>query len=423
MFSFRKIYWHKNNNCDILSLMVMLMIKRELYLKQIREFYHSDLIKVITGIHRCGKSILLQQIIEEIKELGVDDKHILYINFEDVEYSYIHNYLDLNQYVKERIVDKEKYYLFFDEIQMVQDWEKAINSFRATMNVSIFVTGSNSKLLSGEFATLLSGRYVSFKIAPFLFKEVVLLKGLKDKGDIEEAFNDYLLWGGMSQRFTLNTIDGMKIYLRDVFDAIVLKDIVKRHNIKNVSMFGRIMEYLVTNPSQVFSTTNMIKEFEKVNIPISTRTIYECLDYAQEALLIKKASAYDIRGKRILSRKDKYYLTDLGLGQILNVNKKTQFGAYLENIVYNELIARGYTVSVGNNNGKEIDFIATKYNKLEYYQVSYELSNKETEEREFGAYYNINDNYPKYVISTDKLDYSQNGIIHKNIIDFLLEEF
>ena len=174
---------------------------------------------------------------------------------------------------------------------MVQDWEKAINSFRATMNVSIFVTGSNSKLLSGEFATLLSGRYVSFKIAPFLFKEVVLLKGLKDKGDIEEAFNDYLLWGGMSQRFTLNTIDGMKIYLRDVFDAIVLKDIVKRHNIKNVSMFGRIMEYLVTNPSQVFSTTNMIKEFEKVNIPISTRTIYECLDYAQEALLIKKAYA------------------------------------------------------------------------------------------------------------------------------------
>ena len=366
---------------------------------------------------------MLQQIIEEIKELGVDDKHILYINFEDVEYSYIHNYLDLNQYVKERIVDKEKYYLFFDEIQMVQDWEKAINSFRATMNVSIFVTGSNSKLLSGEFATLLSGRYVSFKIAPFLFKEVVLLKGLKDKGDIEEAFNDYLLWGGMPQRFTLNTIDGMKIYLRDVFDAIVLKDIVKRHNIKNVSMFGRIMEYLVTNPSQVFSTTNMIKEFEKVNIPISTRTIYECLDYAQEALLIKKASAYDIRGKRILSRKDKYYLTDLGLGQILNVNKKTQFGAYLENIVYNELIARGYAVSVGNNNGKEIDFIATKYNKLEYYQVSYELSNKETEEREFGAYYNINDNYPKYVISTDKLDYSQNGIIHKNIIDFLLEEF
>ena len=262
MFFFRKIYWHKNNNCDILSLMVMLMIKRELYLKQIREFYHSDLIKVITGIHRCGKSILLQQIIEEIKELGVDDKHILYINFEDVEYSYIHNYLGLNQYVKERIVDKEKYYLFFDEIQMVQDWEKAINSFRATMNVSIFVTGSNSKLLSGEFATLLSGRYVSFKIAPFLFKEVVLLKGLKDKGDIEEAFNDYLLWGGMPQRFTLNTIDGMKIYLRDVFDAIVLKDIVKRHNIKNVSMFGRIMEYLVTNPSQVFSTTNMIKELQ-----------------------------------------------------------------------------------------------------------------------------------------------------------------
>ena len=179
------------------------------------------------------------------------------------------------------------------------------------------------------------------------------------------------------------------------------------------------MEYLVTNPSQSFSTKNMLKEFEKDNIPISTRTIYECLDYAEASMLMSKASEYDIRGKRILSRKDKYYLADLGLGQILNTNKKVQYGAYLENIVYNELLLRGYEVSIGNNNGKEIDFIATKYNEVNYYQVCYSL-NEENLDREFGAFSNINDNFPKYVISMDELDFTQNGIIHKNIIDWLL---
>ena len=312
--------------------------------------------------------------------------------------------------------------MLFDEVQMVEEWERAINSFKSTLNVSIFITGSNSKILSSELATLLSGRYVTFKIAPFSFKEVVEYKKIKERSAIEEAFNDYLLWGGMPQRFEFKSIEGMQTYLKDVFDSIVLKDIVKRNSIKNITLFERTMEYLVTNLNQTFSPTNMMSVFEREKIPVSTKTIYECLDYALEALLMSKISTYDIRGKRILSRKDKYYLTDLGLGQILNVNKKTQYGAYLENIVFNELIFRGYNVSVGNNNGKEIDFIATKHNQKEYYQVAFELSNKETEEREFGVYNNIPDNYPKYVISTDKLDYSQNGIIHKNIIDWLLEK-
>ena len=398
------------------------MIKREIYLTKIREFYHLDLIKVLTGIRRCGKSTLLKQIIEEIKESGVKEDHIIYINFEDISYSSIRSYLDLNTYVKEKIVDEEKYYLFFDEVQMVLDWEKAINSFRATLNVSVFVTSSNSKLLSGELATLLSGRYVTFKIAPFSFKEVVLLKEISDRRDIEDAFDDYLLWGGLPQRFEMKTLDGTKTYLRDVFDAIVLKDIVKKHNIKNINLFGRVVEFLVTNPSQVFSTSNMVLVFEKEGIPVSTKTIYQCLDYAEEAYLMEKISSYDIRRKRILARKDKYYLTDLGLGQILNVNKKAQFGAYLENVVYNELVARGYNVSIGNNNGREIDFIAVRHNELEYYQVCFTLAEESTKEREFGAYENIQDNYPKYIISMDKLDYSWKGIIHKNIIDWLLED-
>ena len=346
----------------------------------------------------------------------------IYINFEDVTFSYIKNYLDLSDYINERITDNKKYYLFFDEIQMVENWEKAINSFKATLNVSIFITGSNSKLLSGELATLLSGSYVSFKVLPFSFKEVIDLKKITDIRDIEDAFNDYILWGGLPQRFDFVSRDAMISYLRDVFNSIVLKDIVKRNNIKNIDLFERVMEYLVNNPSQTFSPANMMNEFSKENIPVSSKTIYECLDYATSAMLMEKISAYDIRGKKILSRKDKYYLTDLGLGQILNTNKKAQYGAYLENIVYNELRYRGYEVSIGNNDGREIDFVATKHNIKEYYQVAYALSDENTEQREFRAFDNINDNYPKYVISTDKLDYSQNGIIHKNIIDWLLSK-
>ena len=397
------------------------MLLREDYLSKIREFYDLDIIKILIGIRRCGKSVLLKQIIDEIKNT-VDDNYIIYINFEDVTYAYIKSYLDLNDYVNEKIVDDKKYYLFFDEIQMVDDWEKAINSFKATLNVSIFITGSNSKLLSGEFATLLSGRYVSFKVFPFSFKEVIDLKELTDIRDIEDAFNDYILWGGLPQRFDFGSQDAMISYLSDVFNSIVLKDIVKRNNIKNIDLFERVMEYLVTNPSQSFSPANMMNEFSKENIPVSSKTIYECLNYATSAMLMEKISAYDIRGKKILSRKDKYYLTDLGLGQILNTNKKAQYGAYLENIVYNELRYRGYEVSIGNNDGREIDFIATKHNIKEYYQVSYTLADENTERREFNAFDNINDNYPKYVISTDKLDYSQNGIIHKNIIDWLLNK-
>ena len=225
----------------------------------------------------------------------------------------------------------------------------------------------------------------------------------------------------MPQRFEFKNKDSMKSFLMDLFNSIVLKDIVKRYNIKNITIFERIIEYLVTNPAQVFSQKNMLKEFKKEEIPISTRTIYECLDYAESSILMNKVSEYDIRGKRILSRKDKYYLTDLGLGQILNINKKAQYGAYLKNIVYNELIYRGYNVNIGNNNGKEIDFIATKDNKIEYYQVCYYLSDDKIIDREFGAFSNIEDNYPKYVISMDELDFSQNGIIHKNIIDWLLK--
>ena len=399
------------------------MIIREIYLSKIRPFYDQDLIKVIMGIRRCGKSVLLLQIIDELKEKGIEEKQIIYINFENEDYSFIKNDIDLHNYIKEKITNKEKYYLFFDEIQNVKDWEKAINSFKASKNVSIFITGSNSDLLSGELATHLAGRYVSFKIYPLTFSEVCELKNIKEKEDIEEAFDDYITWGGMPQRFMLTDEMQTKTYLSDVYDSIVVKDIITRFGIKDLDLFNRIVEYIITTPSQNFSAESLSNYFaNKDNREVSKVTLYNYLEYMTKAMLINKADRYDIRGKRILNGKYKYYLTDLGLGQVKNIGKRQQLGAYLENIVYNELISRGYDVKIGNLEKAEIDFIATRFKEKIYIQVAYILTDDTVIDREFGAYKGIEDNYPKYVLTMDKHDFSQEGIIHKNVIDWLLEK-
>lgn len=398
------------------------MIKREKYLKNIRGFYNQDLIKVITGIRRSGKSTLLKQIIEELKDNGINSKRIIYINFEDVEMSFIKNEMDLNAYIKKQIKDEEKHYLFFDEIQNVNNWEKAINSFKATKNVSIFITGSNSNLLSGELATLLAGRYVSFKIQPFSFKEVCELKGLKDKSDIEKAFDDYMKWGGMPQRFYFSNEHETKNYLIDLYDSIVVKDIIARYKVKDVELLSKILEYLMSTPAQQFSLTNIVNYLKNENRNCSSETLYNYLSYITNSFIMNKAKRYDIKGKRILSTNDKYFLTDLGLGQVKSSVKTKGKGSVLENIVYNELVNRGYEVLVGKSDSSEIDFIASYFDEKIYVQVAYILADDDVVEREFGAFKEIQDNYPKYVLTMDKLDFSQNGIIHKNVIDWLLEK-
>ena len=399
------------------------MIIREKYLSKIRPFYDQDLIKVIMGIRRCGKSVILLQIIDELKEKGIPESQIIYINFENEDYSFIKDDLDLHNYIKEKIINTEKYYLFFDEIQNVEHWEKAINSFKASKNVSIFITGSNSDLLSGELATHIAGRYVSFKVYPFTFKEVCELKNLTDKQDIETAFNDYIIWGGMPQRFMMTDEFQVRTYLTDVYDSILVKDIISRFNIKDLDLFNRVVEYIVTTPSQNFSADNLSNYFaNKDDRDVSKNTLYNYLEYMAKAMLVNKAERYDVRGKRILNGKYKYYLTDLGLGQIKNTGKRLQIGAYLENIVYNELISAGYDVKIGGIDKGEIDFIATRFKEKIYIQVAYILADDSVVEREFGAFKTIEDNFPKYVLTMDKLDFSQDGIIHKNIIDWLLED-
>ena len=398
------------------------MIIRERYLKQIRPFYNQDLIKVLIGIRRSGKSVILTQIIDELQKKETDDEHIIYMNFEDFDYEEYTDPKKLNNYIKKKIKDNKKYYIFFDEIQNVDSWEKVVNSLRATKNTSIFITGSNSDLLSSDLATHIAGRYVSFKITPFTFSEVCELLNITDKNALDETFNDYIKWGGMPQRFMQSDNSSKKTYLSDIYDSIVIKDIVKRFNIKDINLLNRIVTYILTTPSQTFSPESLKKYFESESRGVSLETLYNYLDYIVRANLIAKAERYDIRGKRILTGKYKYYLTDLGFTNILSDGKKEQLGAYLENIVYNELIARGYNVNIGNLENGEIDFIATRFEEKIYIQVAYILSDESVIKREFDAYKKIEDNYPKYVISMDKFDFSQNGIIHKNIIDWLLDK-
>ena len=396
------------------------MLKRELYLKRIREFYDSDLIKILVGIRRCGKSVILEQIIEELKTKGIDEKHIIYVNFEFIEFEELTDYKKLNTYVKERIQDEKMYYLFFDEIQNVDNFEKVVNSLRASKKVSIFITGSNSRLLSEELSTVLSGRYVSFRINPLSYKEVLELRGMEKSTD--EVFEDYMKWGSLPNRFEFESEEAIKNYLYGVFDSIILRDVVERLKIRDTSLFNLILQYIVDTIGREFSAENIMNFLRNEGREVSTLTIYSYLDALCKALLIRKVYRYDVHGKAVLKTLNKYYVTDLGIAQIKNNKTEIDRCYAIENIVYNELIIKGYDVFTGKTKKGEIDFVATKPNKKIYIQVAFSIPNEDTKNREFGAYSAITDNYPKYVISLDKLNYEYNGIKHLNLIDFLLDD-
>lgn len=390
------------------------MVIRENWLKKIRPFYENELVKVLIGIRRCGKSVILKQIADEIH---TDDSHKIFINFEDLQFALLTDEMSLYEYVKNLITDDQKYYLFFDEIQNVANFEKAINSFRL-LNTSIFITGSNAKLLSGELATVLSGRYVSFKILPFSFAEALEIQGIEKADD--DALMDYIRWGGMPQRFSMHSEDELKIFLSDLYDSIVLKDIIARYKIQNIDLLNKIFAYLSINMSQIFSGTSIVNFLKSEKRDCSKESLYNYLSFIINSCVMNKIPRYDIQGKKVLSTLEKYYLTDVSFARIHS--QKIDIGASLENIVYNELLNRGYEVYIGILKNAEIDFIATKGNEKLYFQVCYLLATEETVAREFGAYDSVRDNYPKYVLSLDKFDFSQNGIIHKNLIDWLLEK-
>ena len=397
------------------------MLKRETYLSRIRGFYKSDLVKILVGIRRCGKSVILKQIVDELKEMKVTEDHIIYVNFEFVEYEDLKDYKKLNKYIKDKIKDDKIYYVFLDEIQRVEKFELVVNSLRASLsNVSIFITGSNSKLLSNELSTVLSGRYVLFNIYPLSYKEFTELS-LKDPKS-EETFWNFVKWGGLPNRVEFTDEVNIKDYLHSVFDSIILRDVVERLGLKDIVLFNLLLQYIIDTTGREFSADNVIKFLKNEGRSVSTETLYIYLDALCKALIINKIYRYDIHGKAILKTLNKYYMTDLGIAQIKNNNFEINKSFAIENVVYNELLERGYDVYIGKTKKGEIDFIATKTDEKIYFQVAYLLDSDKVIEREFGAFKDVNEDVPKYVLSLDKKDLSKDGIIHKNIIDWLLEK-
>lgn len=401
------------------------MIKREHYLSQIRPFIDQvDLIKVMVGVRRSGKSVMLELIKEELLGNGVTEAQVVSINFEDMTYAQLNNATKLHEYIKARIEgNKDRSYVFLDEIQEVQDWEKCINSLRVNSNVDIYITGSNAKMLSGEYATLLSGRYVEFKIYPFSFSEYCEAK--KANGNIktnEEYFIEYVKYGGLPFLATTNLSDTAKAqYLKDIYASVLIKDIVKRNSLRDVDMLERIIAYTIKNVGCTFSANSLALYLRSEHRRASIDTVINYLNACEKAFLFYRISRNDLEGKKILQINERYYLADHGIRQALYGDNQYDIGIVLENIVCLELLRQGYKVSVGKVGEKEIDFVCEKNGKLLYVQVCYLLASEKTKEREFSVYDNIKDNYPKYVVSMDKFDMSRNGIIHKNIIDFLLD--
>lgn len=397
------------------------MIIRSLFLKRIQPFYHSEMVKVLTGIRRCGKSTILRQIIDEIEEEGVSEERIIYINFEDYQYRKINNADMLYDYINNRIKTENKYYLFIDEIQNVNNFELVINSFRASHDISIFITGSNSKLLSGELATHLSGRTISFRIMPFNFFEYCELMKVKgfDK-DKDVLLEEYMTWGGFPLICNEEDETSKEIILSNIYDSVVLKDIIMRNKIVHPNALERVLEYVIANSSTSVSGNVIAAEMSKTQYKISAPTVYDYIRFITDACISDKVARYDIRGKKVLTKEEKMYVCDLGLFRLSKNRIKDDYHYIIETLVYNELISRGYKVYIGKTYKSEVDFIAEKGNERFYVQVAYLLSDEKVVEREFGAYDSINDNFPKYVISMDKHTLNRDGIIHVNLIEWLL---
>lgn len=397
------------------------MLIREKYLSKIRGFYEeTSLIKIVYGMRRSGKSVILNQIMDEIKANGVKENNIIYINFESLKYDFIKDAKDLYEYIEKLTENDDKYYVFLDEIQKVENFEKGINSLRITNNYSIFITGSNSRMTLLELSTDLSGRYVSFRINPLSFKEVVELTNTK-KDKYEELLFDIFKWGSLPQRFLFKSDDDKMSYLSSVYDSIILKDIIERLGIKDVTSFSKVLQYILDTEAKEFSRDNVIEFLKKEHHEIANDTLYNYLEALTSTFIMNKVYRYDLHGKSILKTLNKYYANDLGIKQIKTTGDNINYSISLENIVYNDLIGKDYKVYIGKTKKGEIDFVATKNNITKYIQVCYKLEEKSTIEREFGAFNEIEGNN-KYVISLDNEDYSKNGIKHINIFDFLMND-
>ena len=401
------------------------MTKRELYIEKIKPFIDKDIIKVLTGIRRSGKSVMLKLIMEELKQNKIDEKQFININFENLINRELTTADKLHEYILKKASEiKKKYYIFLDEIQEVKDWEKCINSLRVNeeYDFDIYITGSNAKLLSGELSTYLAGRYVEFVIYPFSFKEFLeTLKSIQQDVSTREAFQKYVKFGGMPFLYNLAFEEEASLqYLKDIYSSIILKDITQRNKIRDTDLLERVISYLIMNVGNNFSATSISKFFKSENRKVSVETILNYIKAAEESFLIYRVSRDDLIGKKVLNVNEKYYIADHGMREAILGSNQRDINQIFENIIYLELLRKGYNVRVGKVDNLEVDFVCTKGNEKIYVQVAYLLASPETIEREFTSLEKIDDNYPKYVISMDEFDMSRNGIIHINIIDFLM---
>ena len=401
------------------------MTKRELYIEKIKPFIDKDIIKVLTGIRRSGKSVMLKLIMEELKQNKIDEKQFININFENLINIELTTADKLHEYILKKASEiKKKCYIFLDEIQEVKDWEKCINSLRVNeeYDFDIYITGSNAKLLSGELSTYLAGRYIEFVIYPFSFKEFLeTLKSIQQDVSTREAFQKYVKFGGMPFLYNLAFEEEASLqYLKDIYSSIILKDITQRNKIRDTDLLERVISYLIMNVGNNFSATSISKFFKSENRKVSVETILNYIKAAEESFLIYKVSRDDLVGKKVLNVNEKYYIADHGMREAILGSNQRDINQIFENIIYLELLRKGYNVRVGKVDNLEVDFVCTKGNEKIYVQVTYLLASPETIEREFTSLEKIDDNYPKYVISMDEFDMSRNGIIHINIIDFLM---
>ena len=401
------------------------MTKRELYIEKIKPFIDKDIIKVLTGIRRSGKLVMLKLIIEELKQNKIDEKQFININFENLINRELTTADKLHEYILKKASEiKKKCYIFLDEIQEVKDWEKCINSLRVNeeYDFDIYITGSNAKLLSGELSTYLAGRYVEFVIYPFSFKEFLeTLKSIQQDVSTREAFQKYVKFGGMPFLYNLAFEEEASLqYLKDIYSSIILKDITQRNKIRDTDLLERVISYLIMNVGNNFSATSISKFFKSENRKVSVETILNYIKAAEESFLIYRVSRDDLIGKKVLNVNEKYYIADHGMREAILGSNQRDINQIFENIIYLELLRKGYNVRVGKVDNLEVDFVCTKGNEKIYVQVAYLLASSETIEREFTSLEKIDDNYPKYVISMDEFDMSRNGIKHINIIDFLI---
>ncbi len=398
------------------------MISRPDYLEKLKPFIDVKVIKILAGIRRCGKSTILEMLKQELISNGVKEDHIISINYSNVEFDKSFNFLKMYDELKAKFVDEKKYYLLLDELQEVDGWEKTVNSLFEEKNVDIYVTGSNSKLLSSEISTYLTGRYVTIPVYTLSFKEYLTFKNNQNK-PIKEQLQDYIRFGGFPL-VAISNLDEKTSYqiVEDIYNSVVVNDITKKHNIQNIDLFNRVVRFIVENIGKTFSANSIVKFLKSENRTISVETIYNYLQWLEKAFVIYRCKRYDLQGKNILKTQEKFYIADQSIKYALFGFNPTTIASMMENLVYFELKRRGYDVFIGKNADKEIDFVAIDRDKKLYIQVCRELP-KESD-REFANLIEIKDNYPKMIVTLD--DYASgnvNGINVVHLADFLLNNY